>query len=145
VRGGFFNQSLDTTREHMIRAVFEGVAFNGRWLLKVVEKFISRRMDSIRLIGGGAHSDVWCQIFADIFDRTIYQVKKPILANVRGAGFLASLALGYIKVEDIAESVEVIGVYSPNPAHRKIYDSMFKEFMNIYKCNRRIFARLNKK
>jgi xylulokinase len=37
VRGGFFNQSLETTREHMVRAVLEGVAFNGRWLLEEVE------------------------------------------------------------------------------------------------------------
>jgi xylulokinase len=145
VRGGFFNQSLDTNRNHMIRAVLEGVAFNGRSLLCAVEKFVKRRLDPIRLIGGGAHSNVWCQIFADIFGRTILQVKKPILANVRGAGFLASLALGYIKVEDIADSVEVLGTYSPNPAHRNIYDGMFKEFINIYKANRRIYARLNKK
>jgi xylulokinase len=145
VRGGFFNQSLNTNRNHMIRAVLEGVAFNGRWLLNAVEKFVKQRLDPIRLIGGGAHSDVWCQIFADIFGRKILQVKQPILANVRGAGFLASLALGYIKVEDISESVEVLGTYTPNPAHRKIYDAMFKEFMNIYKRNRRIYSRLNKK
>ncbi|HET7143316.1 MAG TPA: FGGY-family carbohydrate kinase, partial [Anaerolineales bacterium] len=34
VRGGFHNQSLNTTRAHMVRAVFEGVAYNARWLLK---------------------------------------------------------------------------------------------------------------
>jgi len=145
VRGGFYNQSLDTSREHMIRAVLEGVAFNGRWLLESVEKFVRRRLDPIRLIGGGAHSDVWCQIFADIFDRTIYQVKKPILANVRGAGFLALLSLGYMKVGDISDSVEISKFYSPNPEHRNIYDKMFLEFKNIYKANRRIYTRLNKK
>ncbi len=145
VRGGFFNQSLDTRRNHMIRAVMEGVAFNGRWLLSAVEKFVKRRLDPIRLIGGGAHSGVWCQIFADIFNRTIYQVKNPILANVRGAGFLGALALGFITLDDISKSVELLGTYHPNPANRAIYDSMFKEFKNIYKANRRIYARLNKR
>jgi xylulokinase len=72
-------------------------------------------------------------------------VKKPILANVRGAGILASLALGYINIDDISKFVEVRETYSPNPANRKIYDGMFKEFRNIYKANRRIYSRLNKK
>ncbi len=86
VRGGFFNQSLQTTREHMVRAVFEGVAYNSRWLLKYVEQFTKRRMESITMLGGGAKSAIWCQIHADVMDRRIRQVKDPILANVRGAG-----------------------------------------------------------
>ena len=54
VRGGFFNQSLKTTREHLIRAVFEGVAYNSRWLLQYVEKFVKRRLEAINMVGGGA-------------------------------------------------------------------------------------------
>jgi len=144
VRGGFFNQSLETTREHMVRAVFEGVAFNGRWLLEAVEKFVKRRLDTVRMIGGGAASDVWCQIFADIFNREILQIRQPILANVRGAAFLASVAKGYMRFDDIPKAVKVGKTYSPNPDHSDIYDRMFKEFKNIYKHNRRAYARLNR-
>ncbi len=54
VRGGFYNQSLETTREHMVRAVFEGVAFNSRWLLKYVEQFNGRRAEAVNMVGGGA-------------------------------------------------------------------------------------------
>ncbi|HEX7976043.1 MAG TPA: FGGY-family carbohydrate kinase [Anaerolineales bacterium] len=39
VRGGFFNQTLRTTRAHLVRAVFEGVAYNSRWLLMYVENW----------------------------------------------------------------------------------------------------------
>ncbi|MCD6585153.1 MAG: FGGY-family carbohydrate kinase [Desulfobacteraceae bacterium] len=144
VRGGFFNQSLETTREHMVRAVLEGVAFNGRWLLESVEKFVKRRLDTVRMIGGGAASDVWCQIYADVFNREILQIKQPILANVRGAAFLASVAMGYMNFDDVADAVEVGKMYSPNPEHIVIYDRMFKEFKNIYKRNRRAYARLNR-
>jgi len=143
VRAGFFNQSLDTTREHLIRAVFEGVAFNAKWLLGYVEKFIKRPMEIINFIGGGANSDIWCQIHADVFNRTIRQVKDPIQANVRGAGLLASLALGYTTVEKIASSVKIAATYTPDPKNRKIYDELFREFLNIYKCNRKIYSRLN--
>jgi xylulokinase len=144
VRGGFFNLSLATTRECLVRAVFEGVAYNSRWLLECVERFCRRRLDPLNMIGGGAKSSLWCQIFADVFDRTIRQVKDPLHANTRGAGLVGSVALGHIKFDDIAERVEIAQTFHPNPAHRRIYDALFHEFLNIYKNNKRTFARLNR-
>lgn len=143
VRGGFFNQTLKTTRAHLVRAVLEGVAYNSRWLLGAVEKFTGRRMTSLRMIGGGANSNLWCQIHADVMGRTIHQVKDPVLANVRGAAFLASAALGYLTFDDIPARVQIANTYQPNPDHRKIYDELFREFLNIYKRNKGIYARLN--
>ena len=136
VRGGFFNQSLQTIRAHLVRAVFEGVAYNSRWLLGAVEKFTRGRMASLRMIGGGANSNIWCQIHADVLGRTIHQVKEPVQANVRGAAFLASVALGYLTFDDIPARVQVANTYKPNPAHRSIYDELFREFVNIYKRNK---------
>ena len=101
VRSCLFNMSLHTTREHIIRAVFEGVAYNSRWLLKTVERFVKRPMNNIHMIGGGANSAPWCQIHADVLNRTIKQIKDPILANLRGTGFLAAVALGYLQFDDI--------------------------------------------
>jgi xylulokinase len=145
VRAMFFNQSLSTTREHLIRSVFEGVAFNSKWLLGYVENFIKRPFETISMIGGGANSRVWCQIFADVLDRTIKQVKNPIQANARGAAFLAAVSLGYMKFDDIPEHIQIENTYAPNPDNRKIYDELYGEFQNLYKCNRKIYQRLNKK
>lgn len=144
VRGGFFNQSLQMTREHMIRSVFEGVAYNARWLLKYIELFIKKPVGAINLVGGGARSDIWCQIHADVLNRPIRQMKDPIEVNVRGAALLAGAALGHIRYEDIASRVPVAKTYTPNPDHRKIYDELFKEFLAIYDNNRKMYARLNK-
>jgi xylulokinase len=144
VRGGFFNQTLQTTREHMVKAVFEGVAFNTRWLLGYVEKMVGRRMDSLNIVGGGARSNIWCQIYADVLDRTIRQVKDPIRANARGAAILAAVGMGYLKLEEIPEHVQIANTYQPNPDNRKIYDELFREFVNIYKSMKGIYSRLNK-
>jgi xylulokinase len=144
VRGGFFNQSLQTTREHMVRAVFEGVAYNSRWLLKYVEQFIKRRVDALNMVGGGAKSNIWCQIHADVLNRPIRQVKDPVEVNVRGAALLASAALGYLRYEKIASRVPIQETYIPNPAHRKIYNELFEEFIEIYRSNRKIYERLNR-
>lgn len=144
VRSGFYNQSLRTTCSHFVRSVFEGVAYNSRWLLGYVEKFIKQRFEAISMIGGGANSNVWCQIHADVLNRTVKQIKDPIQANVRGAAFLASVALGYFTFDDISDLVEVAHTYEPTPKNRRIYDELFREFLNIYKSNKGIYARLNR-
>lgn len=143
VRGGFFNQSLNTTRAHMVRAVFEGVAYNSRWLLKYVEQFNKRPVAAINMVGGGAKSNIWCQIHADVLNRPIRQVRDPIEVNVRGAALLASAGLGYLHYNEIGTHVKITNTYTPNPAHRKIYDELFHEFVAIYESNRKIYARLN--
>ncbi|MBI5712136.1 MAG: xylulose kinase, partial [Chloroflexi bacterium] len=144
VRSGFFNQSLKTTRAHLIRSVFEGVAYNSRWLLGCVEEFTGKRLEAINMIGGGANSNVWCQIYADVLNRTIRQVKDPIQANLRGAAFLALVALGHLTFDDVSSRVQIAHTYQPDPANRKIYDELFGEFVNLYNVNKKIYQRLNR-
>src|SRR5579859_2163457 len=144
VRGGFANQSLRTTRAHLLRAVYEGVAYNTRWLFGYVEGFAGRRLDQIHVIGGGAQSDIWCQIHADVLDRTICQVKDPILANLRGAAFLALVALGEMGFQDIPAQVPIARGYDPQPANRRVYDALYHEFVQLYERTRPIYARLNR-
>ncbi|MET0406650.1 MAG: FGGY-family carbohydrate kinase, partial [Cystobacter sp.] len=144
LRGGFFNQSLKTTRGHLVRAVMEGVAYNSRWLFSYVEKAAGRSFDTVRLIGGGARSKLWCQIQADVLDRAIQQVDEPVLANTRGAAFQAAVALGRLTVDEIPSLVPVAQTFEPNPRNRALYDELFGEFINLYKNNKAIFARLNR-
>jgi len=144
VRACFFNQSLQTTREDLIRAVFEGVAYNSRWLLGYVERFVKRRLDNIDMVGGGANSNIWCQIYADVLDRTVRQVKDPIQASLRGAAFLASIALGYLSFSDIPKNIKIAATFKPSSENRKIYDELFEIFKNIYNSNKSIYARLNR-
>ncbi len=143
VRGGFHNLSLDATRADLVRAVFEGVAFNARWLLGAVERFVGRRLDPIRFIGGGARSEVWAGIFADVLDRTIERVADPVDANARGAGILGAVALGRMAFEDAADAVTLAAVHRPEPANRATYDELFAEFRGYYRRNRKAHARLN--
>ena len=71
VRGGFYNLSLDTTREQLARATLEGVALNTRWMQHYVERFTRRELDPLAFIGGGARSPLWCQVMADVLGRTM--------------------------------------------------------------------------
>ena len=142
LRGGFYNMGLDHGVEQMVRAVYEGVALNTRWVLTHLERFVGRRLDPLNIIGGGARSDVWCQIFADVLDRTIRQVQDPLQANARGAAFIAAVALGEITFDQVPDLVSFARTYEPNPEHRRVYDGLFAELEKIYRGNRAIHRRL---
>lgn len=142
-RGGFHNVSLRSGRAEFVRAVLEGVAFNSRWLHDYVEGFTSTRLDPIRIIGGGAQSDLWCQIHADVLDRTIDRPADPIRANLRGAALHAAVALGRIELADVPGLVPLDATFVPNPAHRATYDGLYREFTKLYRTQKRMFRRLN--
>lgn len=143
VRASIFNISLENNRSDLIRAFLEGVAFNTRWMLEPAEKFLGRKIETLNIVGGGAKSAIWCQIFADVMNLTIRQVKDPIQVNARGAAFIAAQALGLLEFNDLHKHVEFEAEYTPNPANRAIYDKIFSEFTTYYKQTKEIYKRLN--
>ncbi len=143
VRAGLFNLSLHHGREHIMRAVLEGVAFNLRWALQTVENLYAP-VEQLSIIGGGAKSDIWCQIIADITNRQINQVADPQQANARGSAMLASWALGYVdSFAAIRNHIQIKNSFLPNPKLRGLYDRLFREFQLLYKQNKRWHARMN--
>jgi xylulokinase len=143
-RGGFHNVSLTTDAAHLARAVLEGVAFNARWLLDGVEHFAGRHLDPLRIAGGGARSDLWCQVVADVLNRRVERVAEPVLASLRGAALLGVLALGELSWDEVHDLVPVDQVFTPRPENRTIYDRLFAEFPRLYKAQRGMFRRLNR-
>ncbi|MCX4241941.1 xylulokinase [Paraliomyxa miuraensis] len=143
VRAAFINLSLTTTRADMLRAVLEGVALNSRWLLEALERFVGQRLEPIRIIGGGARSALWCQIYADVLGREIEQVEDALQCNARGAALVASLGLGLLEADDIPRHVGVSARFAPRTEHRTTYDRLFHEYRTLYRRTRAIYARLH--
>jgi xylulokinase len=143
LRAGLYNLSLNNAREDIIRAFLEGVALNARWVLQPVEKFLGRKTACIHMVGGGAQSDTWCQIFADVLDVPIKQAADPICANARGAAWIGAVGLGEIGFDQVPDLVRFKKVYAPQSQNRKIYDERFQIFTEIYSHMKGIFRRLN--
>lgn len=143
LRAGLYNLGLNNTREDIIRAFLEGIAFNTRWLLSPVEKFLGKQVNSINIVGGGAQSDVWCQIFADVMNVEIKQVTDPLYANARGAAWIAAVGLNEIQFSDIPQLVKFKKTYQPQLKNRKLYDDKFDVFKLIYKQMKNVYRRLN--
>jgi xylulokinase len=142
-RGGFHNLSLSSTRADLVRAVLEGVAYNDRWTFELVEKFTRRRLDRVRIVGGGGRSDLWCQIHADVLGRTVEQVAEPENAGLRGAALAAALALGVVRLDQVRDLVPVTATFEPSAAASARYEALYAEFPGLYRRQRRMFARIN--
>ena len=143
VRASFLNLSLSTSRAHLVRAVLEGVAYNSRWLLQAVERFIGSPLPSLRVVGGGGKSDLWCQIHADVLGRPIEQVRDPVSVNALGAGLIGALGIGALRPDEIADTVDIARTFEPRPAYRDRYEGLFGAFLDHYKSSKSFFRRLN--
>ncbi len=143
LRAGLFNLSLNNNREDIIRAFLEGIALNTRWMQKPVEKFMKRKVKTIHIVGGGAQSNVWCQIFADVMNVEIKQATDPICANARGAAWIGAAGLGEIDFSDISGLVKFQHTYQPQASNRAVYDERFEVFCSVYKQMKGIYRRLN--
>jgi xylulokinase len=104
---------------------------------------MGRKLTHLNFVGGGAKSDVWSQILADVLDLDIRQVRDPIQANARGAAFIAAVGLGHLAFQDIPRLVEFKATYSPHPENRALYDKLFAEFVRFYHQNKGSYKRLN--
>jgi xylulokinase len=144
MRDGFRNLSLSARRDDLIRGVLEGMALNTRRLLPAAERFARCRLEPIRFVGGGARSDVWCQIFADVLDRTIEQVADPVHASARGAAMLAAVALGDLNFFAMPSRIKVARSYRPNGKNCELYAQLLAEFVGFYKRDRKAHARMNR-
>ncbi len=144
MRGGFLNITLETTRAHMLRAVMEGVSYQLRWMLPGVEAFSKQTFETLYYSGGGAVSDEWAQIMADVTGRPILQLADARQANTRGAAFLVFKRLGLVDDGDIDAFSPVQRRYEPRPDAQKTYDHLFQQFLLAYEQTEPIYHALNK-
>ena len=142
-RACWVGMGLETTRADLVRALLEGVALQSRWLLQPVEKFADQRFDAVRILGGGARSDLWCQIHADAMGRRIERVADPMTAQSRGAALIAAVALGATTWADIPSLVPVDRTFIPDPSAERVSARIGDELPKMYAGLKGTFSRLS--
>jgi len=143
MRASFLNIGIDTGRAEMVRAVLEGVAHQLKWILERSEKVLKHDLTDIHILGGGAQSDLWCQIHADVLGRPLRRVKEPLLANVRGAAMFAAMVTGRLDVTDIEGRAPVDRTFQPDPDVVEMFAVRHEEFLRLTKSQKRMYHRLN--
>lgn len=143
-RATLFNINPEHTREHLMRAVYEGIGYNLRWILDNFKKDYKFSCDTFRIIGGGAQNNVWMQMIADITGTKFDVVEDPRSSGALGAAIIALIGLGEIKsFEDASKFVKVKKTYKPNPANYHIYSQLFASYKDIYKGLEKAYQKIN--
>jgi xylulokinase len=143
LRGAFLNLSLESAREDMLRAVYEGVAMNCRWLLEAVGS-AGFPCPVVRTIGGGARSDLWMQVFADVTGHTIEAVEDAQEAGAVGCALAVAVALNiYPRYRDLKKVVKVRRTFQPRRENRDTYDELYRAFRSSYRSLSGIYRKLN--
>lgn len=133
-RGVFFGISLQTTRKEMNRAVMEGCGYGLRQLSEIAERVTGREIKEFTSIGGGAKSETWAQIKADITGKDIKILDMNDMAPI-GAALLAGVRAGIFKdVYEAADKVEkkVYKVIRSSRAHDDIYNKRYQVYIQLY-------------
>lgn len=126
-RGSFFGLSIHHQKQHMIRAVLEGIVFNLYTVLLAVEELTGEPV-RIQASGGFARSDMWRQLMADVFDKPV-TVPESFESSCLGAVVLGMYALG--EIEDFSIVSDMIGetrTHHPDKTPSKTY----RELLPIY-------------
>lgn len=125
------------THIHFYRAIIEGIAFELYHSLKIMEKRSGLKIEEVYVGGGGARSDIVCQITADIFGLPIKRIQTHEACSI-GASMVAFLSKGIFKDYDdaISHMVHETSVFLPRP-------DVHETYMDLYTgAYRKIFGRL---
>jgi len=130
--GAILGLSLDTSKADLIKAILEGVSFEMKYNLSLLEE-IGIPIEELRAIGGGAKSRKWLQLKADLYDKKLVSLQVSEAASL-GAAILAGVATGeYSSLEEAVEAtVKIKETFYPQEKKRRIYKEKFQIYKDIY-------------
>ncbi len=142
-RGTFIGMTMDTTRADLTQAVLEGVAFAIRDSFEVAKQ-LGLDIPSTRICGGGAKSQLWRTIFANVLGIPLESVASEQGPGLGGA-MLAMVACGaYAMVADACEAlIKVTAVTKPDAGLSAKYEVKYQQFKKIYPACKQLFAELS--
>lgn len=141
-RGMWIGMTMDTWREDLTQAVLEGVAFAIRDSLEVAGS-LGISIGKSRICGGGAKSDLWLHILANVLNVELERVASEQGPGLGGA-MLAMVACGaFASVADACRAlVRVSGTVRPDPELAARYAARYRQFRQIYPACKDLFPRL---
>ncbi len=130
-RGALFGLSLEHRKEHVVRAILEGVVYS-LWRVEQIRSELAGPGRQVRVSGGFTKSKLWRQILADVFG---VPVSTPIgyESSGLGAALLGLVATGDVK--DLAAAAGLVAVrdtQEPDAGNRAIYDEMLRLYDEVY-------------
>ncbi len=139
-RGAWFGFTLAHEKAHFVRAILEAVAYMLRRNLEMLAASGASAAE-VRSHGGGARSDVWCQIKADVIGLPVVTLQGEDAA-IRGGAMLAGVAIGaFADLEEAgAAMVTPRRRFAPEPQRQAIYETGYQRYVELFDALRPSFA-----
>ncbi|MEG0630875.1 MAG: FGGY-family carbohydrate kinase, partial [Christensenellaceae bacterium] len=132
-RGCFYQIGLDTTKNDIIRAIPEGIAFMLRENLEMLAE-LNIRTASLYTLGGVSKNAFWCQMKADVTGCRMIAAPK-LESTSFGAACLAAVQAGYfISLKQAAASYKEYTVFSPDEEMRCLYQEKYEMYRRFASC-----------
>lgn len=141
-RGVFFGLKLSTTRDHIVKAILESVAYMSRSNIELIEE-AGIEVKEIILSGGASRSHIWNQIKADVLGKKVKTIKNQD-SGCLGAAILAGVGSGvYTSIDEACKLIikdDVI--YYTDKNKKNLYDKYHDVYKNLYESVKPIFQKL---
>ena len=145
-RGAVVGFSDIHSREHLYRAIIEGIAYSLREGLESIERSQHKKAKHIMVSGGGSQSNDICQITADIFGLPVSRVQTYETTSL-GASIAVFTALGYFS--NIEEAISTMShksvTFYPNEIAKKEYEYLYRNvYVKMYPQLKGVYKDINK-
>jgi xylulokinase len=133
-RASFSGLSSSMGPAEVARAVLEGVAYSARLVFDSLEESAALRPQAINHSGGGAASDLWCQIRADVLQRPLHRTAMRD-AGVLGAALMAAVGIGMFTslAEGARRFVRMDRVFEPDRESAARHDMQYSRYQQLYR------------
>ena len=132
-RGVLFGLAGHHGRQHIFRAIMEGIAFEQRLAFQEMEPQLDQPIELLLMTGGGSRSPLWRQIVADVTGKTVVACRETETTSL-GAGMQAAAAAGWHgSVQEAAAAMSGVGArHTPDAPTAARYDELFAVYREIY-------------
>ncbi|MFS0750161.1 xylulokinase [Oceanobacillus sp. 1P07AA] len=143
IRGSFIGIDASHKRHHFTRAVLEGITFSLQESVNILRES-GKQIETITSVGGGAKSDLWLQMQADIFQAKVIRLTSEQGPGM-GAAMIASVGVGWFEnLKECADTfIKEDRVYEPNIVNVKQYQNLFRLYKDVYQCTSEINNQLH--
>jgi xylulokinase len=132
-RGMLFGLAGHHGKEHIFRALMEGIAFEQRLAFEEMEPRLEQPIEVLLTTGGGSRSALWRQIVADVTRKTVVACRETETTSL-GAGIHAAAAVGWHgSLRQAAEAMSGVGArHEPDASAAARYDELFAVYRELY-------------
>jgi xylulokinase len=131
-RGGWVGLTAKHTRADLIRSLMEGVSYSQKDCLDVIAE-MNVTVESVRLSGGGARSELWRQMMADVFGQRV-SILEQQEGSAYGAALLALVGTDeYSSVGELCKAaIREVRTFEPRPQEQKVYADGHRIYRLLY-------------